>query len=165
CDVALAGGASVRVPQSAGYVYSDGMIFSRDGRTRPFDAAANGTVFGSGAGMVALKRLSDAIADGNVIHAVIRGSAVNNDGAGPKAAFTAPSLEGQSRVIAEALANAGVDPATISYVEAHGTGTAIGDPIEIAALSGVFGAGARQSCAVGSVKANVGHLIQAAGVA
>jgi acyl transferase domain-containing protein/NADPH:quinone reductase-like Zn-dependent oxidoreductase/thioesterase domain-containing protein len=166
-DFALAGGASIRVPQKAGYLYTDGMIFSPDGRTRPFDAAASGTLFGSGAGVVVLRRLADAIADGDRIYAVVRGSAVNNDGAGPKPAFTAPSHSGQAAVIAEALAAADVDPTSVSYVEAHGTGTAVGDPIEIAALDEVFKrAGARTgSCAVGSVKSNVGHLVQAAGVA
>jgi len=162
-DIALAGAASIRVPHRAGYLHSAGMIFSPDGHTRPFDARAAGTVFGSGGGVVVLKRLSDAVADGDSIAAVIRGSAINNDGAGPKAAFTAPNLAGQSRVIADALAAANVDPRTITYIEAHGTGTAVGDPIEVAALSeALHGA---ESCAIGSVKGNIGHLIQAAGIA
>jgi acyl transferase domain-containing protein/acyl-CoA synthetase (AMP-forming)/AMP-acid ligase II/thioesterase domain-containing protein len=161
CDLALAGGASLRVPQEAGYVHSEGMIFSRDGHTRPFDADASGTIFGSGVGVVALRRLDDAVRDGDTIYAVIRGSAVNNDGAGPKASFTSPGHDGQLRVIGEALAAAGVDASSISYVEAHGTGTAVGDPIEIAALS----AHITQPCAIGSVKSNIGHLVQAAGVA
>jgi len=167
CGIALAGGASIRVPQKAGYLYTEGMIFSSDGRTRPFDADASGTLFGSGVGIVVLRRLADALADGDPIYAVIRGSAINNDGAGPKSAFTSPSHDGQAAVIAEALHVAGVEPSTVSYVEAHGTGTAVGDPIEIAALHQVFGGeDARPgSCLVGSVKSNIGHLVQAAGVA
>jgi len=161
CDVALAGGASLRVPQRAGYLHTEGMIFSRDGHTRPFDADASGTIFGSGVGVVALRRLDDAMRDGDTIYAVIRGSAVNNDGAGPKPAFTSPGHDGQVRVIGDALASAGVDPATISYVEAHGTGTAVGDPIEVAALAEHI----KSPCVIGSVKSNIGHLVQAAGVA
>ena len=164
CDLALAGGVSVRVPQRAGYLYAEGMVFSPDGRTRPFDARANGTVFGSGAGMIALRRLEDALADRQEIFAVVRGSAINNDGAGPKAAFTAPSLEGQVRVIREALAVAGVETDSISYVEAHGTATRVGDPAEVAALTEAH-RGRATSCALGSVKGNIGHLVQAAGVA
>jgi len=163
-DLALAGGVSITLPQGTGYRYQDGMIFSPDGRCRPFDAAAAGTVGGSGAGLVALKRIADAIADGDTIYAVIRGSAVNNDGAG-KIGFTAPSVDGQAEVIAEALALANVDPATIEYVEAHGTGTPLGDPIELAALRRVFGQGrGRGTCALGSLKSNLGHLDTAAGV-
>lgn len=165
CETALAGGVSLRVPQSAGYLYTEGMVFSRDGRTRPFDAAAGGTIFGSGGGVVVLRRLADAIRDGDTIDAVIRGSAVNNDGAGPKPAFTAPGHAGQARVVADALAAAGVEASTISYIEAHGTGTAVGDPIEIAALSDAFAGPRTGACAVGSVKSNIGHLVQAAGVA
>ncbi|MFJ6721770.1 amino acid adenylation domain-containing protein [Streptomyces sp. NPDC091259] len=162
CDVALAGGATV-IPGRRGYRHEQGGIRSSDGHCRAFDAAADGTVAGSGAAVVVLKRLDDALADGDVIHAVIRGSAVNNDGA-RKVGFTAPSVEGQSDVIAEALAVADVDPSTISYVEAHGTGTALGDPIEVAALKNVFGDAPSGSCALGSVKSNVGHLDTAAGV-
>ena len=165
CEVAMAGGASVRVPQRAGYVFGEGMIYSPDGHTRPFDANGRGTVFGSGVGVVVLKRLDDAVADGDRIHAVIRASAVNNDGAASKAAFTAPSLDGQVRVIAEALAVGGIDPASVSYVETHGTGTAVGDPIEVAALAEAFGGPRSFRCAIGSVKSNIGHLVQAAGVA
>ncbi|MEU6842766.1 amino acid adenylation domain-containing protein [Streptomyces sp. NPDC046716] len=162
CDVALAGGATV-VPQRRGHVHEQGGIRSSDGHCRAFDAAADGTVAGSGAAVVVLKRLDDALADGDVIHAVIRGSAVNNDGA-RKVGFTAPSVEGQADVIAEALAVADVDPSTVSYIEAHGTGTSLGDPIEVAALRSVFGDGPAKGCALGSVKTNVGHLDTAAGV-
>jgi acyl transferase domain-containing protein/NADPH:quinone reductase-like Zn-dependent oxidoreductase/predicted O-methyltransferase YrrM/acyl carrier protein len=166
CDLALAGGVSVQVPQVQGYFHAEGGIGSPDGHCRAFDAQARGTVSGNGAGIVVLKRLSEALADGDVIHAVIRGSAVNNDGA-DKVGFTAPSVSGQSQVIAEALEVAGVKPEEISYVEAHGTGTELGDPIEVAALSEVFGDGdgREQRCALGSVKTNVGHLDEAAGAA
>ncbi len=170
CDLALAGGVTVRVPTDAGYQYEPGGIQSPDGRCRPFDAAAQGTVFGSGAGVVVLKRLADALAGGDVIDAVIKGSAVNNDGA-LKAGFTAPSEDGQAQVIAEALAVAGVDPATVGFVEAHGTATPIGDPIEVAALTRAFTSQAGRSglaphsCALGSVKSNLGHLESAAGIA
>ncbi len=166
CDVALAGGVAVQVPQGQGYFHTEGGIGSPDGRCRAFDAEARGTVGGNGAGLVVLKRLADALADGDTIHAVIRGSAVNNDGA-DKIGFTAPSVRGQSEVIAEALAGAGLAPADISYVEAHGTGTELGDPIEVAALTQVFGDGRDRAgkCALGSVKTNIGHLDEAAGVA
>ena len=165
CDVALAGGASIAIPQERGYLYSPAGIMSPDGHCRAFDARARGTVTGSGVGVVVLKRLEDALADGDRIRAVIRGSAVNNDGS-HKAGFTAPSSEGQGRVIAEALAVAGVAPRTLSYVEAHGSGTPLGDTIEVAALSRVFAAvtGPRR-CALGSVKTNLGHLDAAAGIA
>ncbi|MER6071756.1 amino acid adenylation domain-containing protein [Streptomyces sp. NPDC001817] len=163
CDVALAGGATV-LPHRHGYRYEEGGVLSADGRCRAFDAGASGTVPGSGAGVVVLKRLADALADGDVIHAVIRGSAINNDGA-RKVGFTAPSVEGQADVITEALEVAEVDPATVSYVEAHGTGTRLGDPIEVAALKNAFhGTGAAHRCALGSVKTNIGHLDTAAGV-
>ncbi len=161
CDVALAGGATV-IPQRRGQLHEKGGIRSSDGHCRAFDAAADGTVAGSGAAVVALKRLDDALADGDVIHAVIRGSAVNNDGA-RKVGFTAPSVEGQADVIAEALAVADVDPSTVSYVEAHGTGTPLGDPVEVAALKSVFGTDPAGRCALGSVKTNIGHLDTAAG--
>ena len=141
--MALAGGATVNVRQNRGYQYEQGGVLSPDGHCRAFDANAGGAVPGNGAGVVVLKRLSDAVADGDVIHAVIRGSAINNDGA-RKVGFTAPSVDGQADVIAEALGVAEVDPATVSYVEAHGTGTALGDPIEIAALTSAFGADARR---------------------
>lgn len=166
CDLALAGGASVRAPHRVGYRFEEGSILSPTGRCRSFDAAADGTVFGSGVGVVALKRLDDALADGDVIDAVILGSAVNNDAA-RKAGFTAPSVDGQAEVIAEALAVAGVSPAEIGYVEAHGTATPIGDPIEMRALSQVFDVAVvgRGRVGLGTAKAAVGHLEAAAGVA
>src|SRR5215210_8060877 len=164
CDMALAGGVSVRVPQ-VGYIYRPGGILSPDGHCRAFDAAAGGSVMGSGVGMVVLKRLEDALADRDPIQAVILGSAVNNDGAF-RIGYTAPSVEGQSAAIAEALAIAQVEPETVSYVEAHGSGTPLGDPIELAALNRVFGeAGTPGTCAIGSVKSNIGHLDAAAGIA
>lgn len=166
CDMALAGGVTVGVPKKSGYLFQEGGVFSRDGHCRAFDAMATGTVNGNGVGLVVLKRLSDALADGDCIHAVIKGSAINNDGSG-KIGYTAPSVDGQADVIAEAQAFAGVSPDTISYVEAHGTGTSLGDPVEVAALAQVFGAGEvrKRSCALGSVKTNIGHLDVAAGVA
>ena len=166
CDMALAGGVSVRSPQKAGYLYSEGGIASPDGHCRAFDAAAQGTVSGSGVGLVVLKRLADALADGDLVHAVVLGSAVNNDGAA-KVGYTAPGEGGQAEVIAEAMALAGVAPDTVTYVEAHGSGTALGDPIEFAALARAFRAATdrKNFCAVGSVKTNVGHLDAAAGVA
>jgi acyl transferase domain-containing protein/acyl carrier protein len=164
CDMALAGGSSVAVPQSRGYVYSKGGIASPDGHCRPFDAAACGTVAGNGVGLVLLKRYPDAVADGDHIRAVIRGTAVNNDGA-MKVGYTAPSIDGQAEVIAMAQAVAGVSPETITFIEAHGTGTSLGDPIEIAALAQVFNSvKSRNHCAVGSLKSNVGHMDTAAGV-
>jgi len=166
CDVALAGGSSVNVPHRTGYQWQPAGILSQDGYCRAFDARATGTQGGNGAGVVVLKRLEDAVRDGDTIHAVIRGSAVNNDGA-LKIAFTAPSVEGQAAVIGEALAAADVDPETIRYVEGHGSGTELGDPIEIAALTEAFGSRTEKQgfCAVGSVKASIGHLDAAAGVA
>jgi acyl transferase domain-containing protein/acyl carrier protein len=166
CRMALAGAAAVDIPHIAGYYYQEGGPASPDGHCRPFDAQAQGTVFGSGIGMVVLKRLDDALADGDRIYAVIRGTAVNNDGA-VKASFTAPSVEGQTRVILEALACADVSADTISYVEAHGTATPLGDPIEIMALNNAFRASTPRVgfCRIGSVKGNVGHLDAAAGLA
>jgi amino acid adenylation domain-containing protein len=166
CDMALAGGVSVKVPQNVGYFYQAGSILSADGHCRSFDAQAGGSVPGSGAGVVVLKRLEDALADGDPVRAVIRGSAVNNDGA-LRVGFTAPSVEGQSAAIAEALALARVEPESIGYVEAHGSGTPLGDPIEIAALTRAFrdGTDRKGFCAVGSVKSNIGHLDAAAGIA
>jgi acyl transferase domain-containing protein len=166
CDVALAGGVSISVPQTWGYLYEEGGISSPDGRCRAFDEAASGCVKGNGSALVVLRRLADALRDGDTIRAIIKGSAVNNDGS-VKVGFTAPSDEGQAGVIAEALAAAGVEPSTISYVEAHGTGTTLGDPVELAALARAFGspAGRSRRCAIGSVKTNVGHLDAAAGVA
>lgn len=166
CDMALAGGVSISVPQIAGYLYDQGSTFSSDGRCRAFDASAQGMMPGSGAGIIVLKRLSDALQDGDFIRAVICGSAINNDGAA-KVGYTAPSVEGQANVIADALAFAGVSADDISYVEAHGTGTALGDPIEIAGLTKAFrGTSQRQGfCAIGSVKTNIGHLGPASGIA
>ncbi|KAB8141160.1 amino acid adenylation domain-containing protein [Chloroflexia bacterium SDU3-3] len=166
CDMALAGGAMVKVPQAEGYLYQQGGIASPDGHCRAFDAAASGTTRGDGVGLVALRRLEDALADGDQIYAVIKGSAINNDGA-DKVGYTAPSVSGQAEVIAEALAVAGVHPESIGYVEAHGTGTPMGDPIEIAALTQAYRAQTQRAgfCAVGSVKTNIGHLDTAAGVA
>ena len=166
CDMALAGGVSLNFPERTGYLYEEGMIFSPDGHCRPFDAEARGTRAGAGAGIVVLKRLKDAVTDRDTIHAIILGSAINNDGSG-KAGYTAPSVDGQIEVIATAQALADVDPRTISYVEAHGTATPLGDPIEIAALSEVFRASTPDVgfCNLGSLKANLGHLDAAAGVA
>jgi len=164
CDMALAGGAAISLPQKAGYFYREGMILSPDGHCRAFDAKAQGTVSGNGVGIVVLKRLEDALAEGDHIYAIIRGAAINNDGAS-KAGFTAPSVEAQAQVIAEALSLAETPAETMSYVEAHGTGTPLGDPIEIAALSQAFDAERTGYCALGSVKTNIGHLDAAAGVA
>ncbi len=165
CDVALVGGVSIQVPARFGYVYQDGGLQSPDGHCRAFDAQARGTLFGSGVGVVVLKRLADALADRDAIHAVIKGTAVTNDG-DRKVGFTAPSVYGQKEAIQRALQFAGVDPRTIGYVECHGTGTALGDPIEIRALTDAFGLdGSSQRCALGSVKTNIGHLDAAAGVA
>ncbi len=169
-DMALAGGVSIDVPQVSGYLYQEASVMSPDGHCRAFDEKAAGTVNGSGSGVVLLKRLADALADGDSIHAVILGSAINNDGSG-KVGFTAPSVEGQSEAIAESLLMAGVDPATVTYVEAHGSGTPLGDPVEIAALTLAFQGGLEDAtehtgfCAVGSVKTNLGHCNAAAGVA
>ena len=166
CDVALAGGVTLGIPQKIGYLYQEGMILSPDGHCRTFDAKAQGTIAGSGAGIVVLKRLKDAIADRDQIHAIIKGSAINNDGA-MKVGFTAPSVSGQAAVIGEAQAIAGVDAETISYIEAHGTATPLGDPIEIAALTQAFSQSTDKKgfCAIGSLKTNLGHLDTAAGVA
>jgi acyl transferase domain-containing protein/acyl carrier protein len=166
CDMALAGGVAIRVPQKTGYVYQEGMIYSRDGHCRPFDADATGTLFTNGLGVVALKRLEDAQTDGDTIHAVIRGWALNNDGSN-KVGYTAPGLDSQAEVIATAQALAGVNPETITYIEAHGTGTSLGDPIEIAALTQAFRLGTQRNgfCAIGSAKSNIGHMDSAAGIA
>jgi amino acid adenylation domain-containing protein len=165
CGMALAGGSSVTCPPNSGYRYEEGAMLSPDGHTRTFDADAAGTVFSDGAAAVLLKRLPDAIRDGDTIYAVLRGAAVNNDGA-VKASFTAPSVDGQMAVIRAAQADAAVDPASIDYVEAHGTATPLGDPIEIEALRLAFGDGPRAApCLVGSVKSNIGHTVIAAGAA
>jgi acyl transferase domain-containing protein/acyl carrier protein len=167
CDAALAGGVSISAPLRTGYLYQEGSVMSPDGCCRAFDAGAAGAVEGNGCGVVMLKRLDDALAAGDRIYAVIRGSAVNNDGAA-KIGFTAPSVEGQAEVIAESLMMAGVEPGTIGYIEAHGSGTPLGDPIEVAALTQAFreaGAEGAGFCALGSVKTNLGHCNTAAGVA
>lgn len=164
-DMALAGGASITLPSRSGYQYQPGGIASPDGFCRAFDAKAKGTVNGNGVAVVMLKRLSDAVADRDTIYAVIKGSAINNDGLN-KIGFTAPSVEGQSKVIVEALSVAGVEPQSIGYIETHGTGTPLGDPIEIRALTKAFGRKTQNKnfCAIGSIKSNIGHLDAAAGV-
>ncbi len=166
CDMALAGGAKITPPFKTGYIYEEGGIQSPDGECRAFDAGARGTVVGDGVGIIVLKRLTDAIQDGDTIHAVIKGSAINNDGS-QKVGFTAPSIQGQAAVIEEALTIAGVSPDSIGYVETHGTGTSLGDPIEIEALTQAFRTGTDRKgyCPIGSVKTNIGHLDAAAGVA
>lgn len=163
-DMALAGGVSVTFPQKRGYLYQEGGMVSADGTCRPFDDEATGTVFGDGVAIVALKRLTDAVDAGDHIYAVIRGTAVNNDGSA-KVGFTAPSVQGQAEVIATALAVAAVEAESIGYVECHGTATPLGDPIELTGLQQGFGAARseRPYCAIGSAKANVGHLDAAAG--
>ena len=163
-DLGLAGGVSLRFPQHAGYHYHPNGIFSPTGRVRTFDAAADGTVFGNGVGVMVLKRLDDALADGDFVYGVIRGASVNNDG-GRKVGFTAPAVDGQARVIADALALAELEPSDIDYVECHGTGTTLGDAIEVSALAKVFHGVEPGSCALGAVKSNIGHLEAAAGVA
>ena len=167
CDVALAGGISIVCPQQCGYLWADGTIFSKDGHCRPFDSQSEGTVFGSGAGIVVLKRLEDALNDRDQIYAVIRGTALNNDGSAGKMSFMAPSVDGQANVIAMAHANAGLHPEAISYIEAHGTATPLGDPIEIEALTQAFRTKTLKNgfCAIGSIKSNFGHLDTAAGIA
>ncbi|MFF3536992.1 SDR family NAD(P)-dependent oxidoreductase [Streptomyces sp. NPDC002466] len=166
CDMALAGGVEIPVPATVGYRYSEGAGFlAADGVVRPFDAKASGTVFGAGAGVVVLKRLSRAVADRDTVHALVLGSAINNDGSG-KAGYTSPDENGQAEVVAAALRRADIDPRSVGYVEAHGTGTLVGDPIEVAALNRAYGAGRSggRDCGLGSVKGNVGHLGAAAGI-
>ncbi|MFZ0677279.1 SDR family NAD(P)-dependent oxidoreductase [Candidatus Binatus sp.] len=166
CDMAMAGGVTIEIPHGLGYVYREGEILSRDGHCRSFDAASSGTIFGSGLGIVVLRRLEDAVRDNDFIHAIIRGTAINNDGA-RKVSFLAPSVAGQADAIGEALAVADVTAESISCVETHGTGTTVGDPIEIAALTRAFRTSSKGNgfCAIGSLKTNVGHLDAAAGVA
>lgn len=166
CDIAISGAVSIRFPLVTGYEYQEGMIFSPDGHCRAFDAQAGGTILGDGAGVVVLKRLQDAMEDGDTVHAIIKGSAINNDGA-IKTGYTAPSVSGQARVIGDALDVAGVEPESVTYVETHGTGTKLGDPIEFAGLCKAFGekTDKRGFCAIGSVKTNLGHLDVAAGMA
>ncbi len=166
CDMALASGVTLGVPQKTGHMYQNGGILSPDGHCRAFDAEAQGTVSGNGIGVVVLKRLDDALTDGDSIHAIIKGSAVNNDGA-TKVGYAAPRVEGQAKAGRAALRTAEVDPETVTYVEAHGTGTELGDPIELAALTRAFRTttGKKNFCALGSVKTNIGHLDTASGVA
>ncbi|MFB7867576.1 type I polyketide synthase [Streptomyces sp. NPDC056069] len=165
CDIALAGAVSVDYPLVAGHEHVEGMILSSDGRCRPFDSRADGTVRGNGVGTVLLKRLEDAMADHDHIYAIIRGAAANNDGF-LKMGFTAPSIEGQAAVITKALEMASLDPDSVGYVEAHGTATPLGDPIEVAALNKAYrSVSTKKSCALGSVKSNIGHLDAAAGIA
>ncbi|MCA9212303.1 MAG: HAD-IIIC family phosphatase [Planctomycetales bacterium] len=166
CDMALAGGATIKFPQNRGYLYTEDGMVSPDGRCRTFDAKARGTIFGDGVGVVLLKRHADAVADGDAIYAVIKGCGLNNDGKA-KVGYTAPSVDGQAGAIARAHQVAGITADTISYMEAHGTGTPLGDPIEIDALTRTFRltTDKKQYCAIGSVKTNIGHLDVAAGVA
>ncbi|RZI93482.1 MAG: acyltransferase domain-containing protein, partial [Variovorax sp.] len=166
CGMALAGGVAITCPPNSGYLHLEGAMLSPDGHTRSFDANAQGTVFSDGAAVVLLKRLSDALADGDPIYAVLRGSAINNDG-GAKASFTAPSVNGQAAVISAALASSGVDARSISYVETHGTATPMGDPVEIEGLTKAYARHTADTgfCGIGSVKSNVGHLVMAAGAA
>ncbi len=166
CDVALAGGVAITCPPNSGHVFQEGSMASPDGHTRTFDVSAGGTVFSDGVAVVVLRRLADAIADGDQIYAVLLGAAVNNDGAA-RASFTAPSPEGQATVIAAAHDNAGIDARTLSYIEAHGTATPLGDPIEIEGLTRAFSRHTQERgfCAIGSLKSNVGHMVIAAGAA
>jgi len=166
CDMALAGGAAITSPVNSGQRYEEGAIYSNDGHTRAFDKDAKGTVFSDGVGAVILKRLSDAIADGDTIYATVKGAALNNDGK-QKGSFTAPSIDGQSAAITAAQAKAGIKADSISYIETHGTATPLGDPIEVEGLTKAFrySTDKNQFCAIGSVKTNFGHLTSAAGVA
>jgi acyl transferase domain-containing protein len=166
CDLAVTGAVSILAPQHTGYLYEEESIFSIDGHCRPFDARAQGTIFSNGGGLVVLKRVEEALADGDRIYAVIRGVGINNDGA-DKVSFSAPSVDGQAQAIAMAQAYADITPDQISYIEAHGTATPMGDPIEIAALTQAFRlqTAAKQFCAIGSIKGNIGHLADAAGIA
>ena len=165
CDMALAGGIDITIPQKSGFLYQEGGVFAKDGHCRPFDADATGTMFCDGAGIVVLKRLSDALSDGDTIYCLIRGSGKNNNGSRP-ASFLAPSMEGQAEVIAIAQADANIPVESIRYIEAHGTGTPVGDPIEFEALKRVFErkTDKKQFCTIGSIKGNIGHPTNAAGV-
>jgi acyl transferase domain-containing protein len=164
CRMALAGGVAISMPYRAGYLYQEGLMFARDGHCRPFAAQASGTVFSDGLGLVVLKRLEDALAEGDGIYAIIKGSALNNDGA-ERAGFAAPGVRGQAEVVRVALGAAEVEPESLGFVEAHGTGTELGDIVEVQALSRAFNSGRRGFCRLGSVKGNVGHMFNAAGVA
>jgi amino acid adenylation domain-containing protein len=165
CDMALSGGIDITIPQKSGFLFQEGGVFAKDGHCRPFDADATGTMFCDGAGVVVLKRLADALADGDTIYCLIRGSGKNNNGSRP-ASFLAPSMEGQAEVIAIAQADANVPVESIRYIEAHGTGTPVGDPIELEALCKVFEhkTNKKQFCYIGSIKGNIGHPTNAAGV-
>jgi len=165
CDIALAGGVFIPIPHGEGYMYEPGGIFSPDGHCRPFDSRADGTLFGEGSGVVVLKRLEDALRDHDTISGVIKGTAINNDGS-VKVGYMAPSVKGQASVVKKAIAMAGIRPESVSYIETHGTGTKMGDPVEVTALASVFGnhQTGKATCAIGSVKANIGHLDAAAGV-
>ena len=163
CDMALAGGSSILLPKKSGYLYQEGMVKSPDGHCRTFDAKARGTIGGDGAGCVVLKSLNRALADGDRIYAVIKGSAINNDG-NRKVGYTAPSVQGQAEVIRKALDAAQIPAESVTYVEAHGSGTTLGDPIEVEALTKAFGTSEKGYCRIGSVKTNVGHLDAAAGI-
>ena len=166
CDMALVGGVRIEAPLKSGYLYEEGGILSPDGKCRAFDADARGTVFGNGAGIILIKRLSDAVQAGDNIYAVIKGSAINNDGS-QKAGYSVPSVTGQAEVIEEAIAMAEVSPDSIGYVETHGTGTSLGDPIEVAALTKAYRKWTESTnyCPIGSVKTNIGHLFAGAGIA
>nr|WP_070960547.1 type I polyketide synthase [Hyphomonas sp. Mor2] len=166
CDLALIGGATILFPQGQGYMYRDGEILSPDGHCRPFDAKSAGTVFGSGAGALIVKRLDDALDDGDTIHAVVKGSAINNDGA-LKVGYLAPGVDGQANVIADALKAANVPGESVTYIETHGTGTLVGDPIEVEALNEAYGQHTDKTgyCGIGSVKSNIGHLGETAAAA
>lgn len=164
CEMALAGGVTAMLPQKGGYLFREGMILPSDGRCKAFDANAEGTLFSDGVGIVVLKPLEAAIADGDTIHAVIKGSAINNDG-GSRVGFTAPGIQGQKEVIMSAIHSAGIDPETITYVETHGTGTKIGDTVELEALKDAINTQKRGYCAIGTLKTNIGHLDAAAGIA
>lgn len=166
CEMALAGGVTIELPHRQGYLYKDSEILSKDGHCRPFEASSGGTVFGSGVGCVLLKRLDDALADGDNIHGVLKSSAINNDGSN-KVSYLAPSVDGQAAAIREAIEIADIDPSSVGFIECHGTGTQMGDPIEVEALSQAYGIDnpRKQYCALGSVKSNIGHLDTAAGMA
>jgi polyketide synthase PksJ len=164
CDMALAGGVSIWLPNKDGYIYQEGMIFSRDGHCRTFDAGASGTVFGNGAGIVLLKPLEAAINDGDHILAVVKGSGINNDGS-RKIGLPSPSIEGQAEIVGKVYRESGIDPESISYIETHGTGTVMGDPVELEALRLGFNTNKLRYCRIGSVKTNIGHLNIAAGIA
>ena len=166
CDMALVGGATILIPHGTGYMYREGEILSPDGHCRPFDAQSAGTVFGSGAGALIVKRLDDALDSGDTIHAVMKGSAVNNDGA-QKVGYLAPGIDGQAKVIEDAIAAAKIPGETVSYIETHGTGTLVGDPIEFEALREAYGqfTSKKNYCGIGSVKSNIGHLGETAAIA